>query len=347
MEDKRKIQIAENKFPLIESTEHNTFLQTTYTNYINFCESLCPNFFTGNNTEVQRNIIRNNFGLTDEDILSWGPRASRYQMTPECFAFFLHSAIYSAVEGYAAAELLTTERRNLLATSIAEHVTKMDELQEKAEEYSLAARRRFSERTPEKETKKGNKKHKSKKDKKKKKPQRDSDSDFIYQYDSNSDDLLDQTIDGLKQKAADEIVPTDNQYRQYVTFPTSSALKPAGFNVPHVDQSIVDVIMDTPVTKPVEIPPKPQEMQNIIQPQNIVTDSTKSSNKNKKSNKNLIQKVITGHKPTDVGPSRVRDILVYDVPVSWTPEEILKQLTLWENLLLCKRNNKENTRQFV
>ena len=87
--------------------------------------------------------------------------------------------------------------------------------------------------------------------------------------------------------------------------------------------------MDTPVTKPVEIPPKPQEMQNIIQPQNIVTDSTKSSNKNKKSNKNLIQKVITGHKPTDVGPSRVRDILVYDVPVSWTPEEILKQLTLW------------------
>ncbi|CAG8770060.1 22839_t:CDS:1, partial [Rhizophagus irregularis] len=29
----------------------------------------------------------------------------------------------------------------------------------------------------------------------------------------------------------------------------------------------------------------------------------------------------------------IRDILVYDVPVSLTPEEILQQLTLWEKTI--------------
>ncbi|PKC55592.1 hypothetical protein RhiirA1_429486, partial [Rhizophagus irregularis] len=38
---------------------------------------------------------------------------------------------------------------------------------------------------------------------------------------------------------------------------------------------------------------------------------------------------ITGHKPDDDGTSQIRNILVYDVPVSLTPEEILQQLTLW------------------
>ena len=43
----------------------------------------------------------------------------------------------------------------------------------------------------------------------------------------------------------------------------------------------------------------------------------------------MAQNVITGHKPTDEDTSRVRDILVYDVLVSLTPEDILKELTLW------------------
>ncbi|PKC52369.1 hypothetical protein RhiirA1_430251 [Rhizophagus irregularis] len=33
-----------------------------------------------------------------------------------------------------------------------------------------------------------------------------------------------------------------------------------------------------------------------------------------KSNKNIIQQVITGHKPDDNGILQIRDILVYDVP---------------------------------
>ncbi|EXX62921.1 hypothetical protein RirG_157200 [Rhizophagus irregularis DAOM 197198w] len=52
-----------------------------------------------------------------------------------------------------------------------------------------------------------------------------------------------------------------------------------------------------------------------------------------KSNKNIIQQVITGIKPDDNGILQIRDILVYDVPVSLTPEEILQQLTLWEKTI--------------
>ncbi|PKK69597.1 hypothetical protein RhiirC2_780804, partial [Rhizophagus irregularis] len=92
MEDKRNIQIAENKFPLIEGEEQQIFLRTTYINYLNFSEGLAAQFFTGRNIEVQRNILRENFGLTDEDINSWESRATRYQMTSESFAFFLHTA---------------------------------------------------------------------------------------------------------------------------------------------------------------------------------------------------------------------------------------------------------------
>ena len=44
------------------------------------------------------------------------------------------------------------------------------------------------------------------------------------------------------------------------------------------------------------VTPKPQPKQT---PEKSSTVLTKSSNKNKKSNKNLIEKVITGHKPTD------------------------------------------------
>ncbi|EXX53541.1 uncharacterized protein OCT59_011979 [Rhizophagus irregularis] len=193
MEDKRNIQIAENKFPLIEGTEQQNFLRTTYINYLNFSEGLAAQFFTGRNIEVQCNILRNNFSLTDEDINSWRSRASRYQMTPESFAFFLHTAIYSAVESYAAVKRLTADRRNMLATSIAEHVTSMDLKQQKIEKEIQKAKKHYSERSPKKEKSKTGIKHRSKKDKKKKKKaqRHDSDSDFTYQYGSDSDDLLD------------------------------------------------------------------------------------------------------------------------------------------------------------
>ncbi|CAB4492148.1 unnamed protein product [Rhizophagus irregularis] len=57
--------------------------------------------------------------------------------------------------------------------------------------------------------------------------------------------------------------------------------------------------------------PQPQLLQ---QPDNNLSNLTKSSNKKKKSNKNIIQQVITGHKPGDDGTSQVRDILVYNIP---------------------------------
>uniref|UniRef100_U9U205 Uncharacterized protein n=1 Tax=Rhizophagus irregularis (strain DAOM 181602 / DAOM 197198 / MUCL 43194) TaxID=747089 RepID=U9U205_RHIID len=126
------------------------------------------------------------------------------------------------------------------------------------------------------------------------------------------------------EKAADEIISID----QPIVDPMK--MIKSGINLdnsPNVDQSSkMEIVTDTPIMKQIEKTPM---LQAISQSQNIIMDLTKSSNKKKKSNKNLVQQVITGHIPTDDGTSRVRDILVYDILVSWTPEEILKQLTLW------------------
>ncbi|EXX57302.1 hypothetical protein GLOIN_2v1469660 [Rhizophagus irregularis DAOM 181602=DAOM 197198] len=114
----------------------------------------------------------------------------------------------------------------------------------------------------------------------------------------------------------------------------------------HVDQHID---MEISTVQPIsELDVTPQ-LQLVKQPVDNSSNLTKSSNKKKKSNKNIIQQVITGHKPDDDGTSRIRDILrlVYDIPVSLTPEEILQQLTLWERLFHYKQNNKRNTRQFI
>ncbi|PKY51803.1 hypothetical protein RhiirA4_407748, partial [Rhizophagus irregularis] len=107
------IKIAENNF-LTKEYEQEPFLIHTYQNYIQYCESLYSSFFKGRDTEVQRNIIRHNFGLNDEEITSWEGRASRYQMTPESFAFFLHVAMYSASEGFAAVEAKRLENNESL-----------------------------------------------------------------------------------------------------------------------------------------------------------------------------------------------------------------------------------------
>ncbi|CAB4373638.1 unnamed protein product [Rhizophagus irregularis] len=298
MEDKRNIQIAENKFPLIEGEEQQIFLRTTYINYLNFSEGLTAQFFTGRNIEVQRNILRENFGLTDENINSWESRATRYQMTSESFTFFLHTAMYSAAEGFAAAERSTAERRNMLATSIAEHVTSMNEKQQKIEEKIEKAKKR-SEDCASKKNKTKTGKNKSKKDKKKKRSRhQDSDSDFtnqygefLYEYGSDSDDLLDQTINELMDKAADEMIPKDQPFID----PIKSGINLD--NSTNVDQSSkMEIITDTPVMTQTDITPK---LQATPQSQNIITDSTKPSNKKKKSNKNLVKKAITGHTPTD------------------------------------------------
>ncbi|CAB4401864.1 unnamed protein product [Rhizophagus irregularis] len=206
MKDTRKIQIAENKFPMLIMGDENRFLKTTYFQYIQYCESLSASFFKGSSTEVQNNILKANFGLTNEDILSWENRASRYQMTPQSFSFFYM--------------LLCDDQNVNINRSIADV--------------------------------------------------------------SGSQSHVDQPFDM-------DITPVE---------PVSN----------------LDVTM-----------PQPQLLQ---QPDNNLSNLTKSSNKKKKSNKNIIQQVITGYKPGDDGTSQVRDILVYDIPVSWMPEEILQKLTL-------------------
>ncbi|EXX60553.1 hypothetical protein RirG_178850 [Rhizophagus irregularis DAOM 197198w] len=80
-----------------------------------------------------------------------------------------------------------------------------------------------------------------------------------------------------------------------------------------VNHLINKVISSNTVTQLVSDKSKSQLKQIL---EKSLTDLTKSSNKNNKLNKNLIEKVITGHKSTDDDTSKVRDILVYDVPVS-------------------------------
>ncbi|CAB4436734.1 unnamed protein product [Rhizophagus irregularis] len=234
MEASRKYPIAEHKFPYGSGDEYN-FLLKTYHNFIQHCESLFPSFFTGKNTEVQRNILRSNFDLTDEDISSWNERASRYNMSPESFTFFLHITISSAMD----------------------------------------------------------------------------DSDEI-------DDFLDKANE---DDAA--ITYSSDDRDSYINRPIATT---SGTQM-DVDHSMNTTTPSNTVVQ--SVPDKPQS-QLLQKPEKSITDSTKSSNKkNNKLNKYLIEKVITGHKPTDDDTSRVRDILVYDIPVSWTAEYILQQLMLW------------------
>ncbi|UZO05281.1 uncharacterized protein OCT59_025639 [Rhizophagus irregularis] len=64
----------------------------------------------------------------------------------------------------------------------------------------------------------------------------------------------------------------------------------------HVDQHID---MEISTVQPIsELDVTPQ-LQLVKQPVDNSSNLTKSSNKKKKSNKNIIQQVITGHKPDD------------------------------------------------
>ncbi|CAB4481002.1 unnamed protein product [Rhizophagus irregularis] len=99
MEDSKNIQMAKNRFPYGTDEEHR-FLHFTYTHYFQYYESLFTAFFSGLQVEVQNNILKANFGLSNEEILSWENRAAHYKMTPQSFSFFLHVAMYSASQGF-------------------------------------------------------------------------------------------------------------------------------------------------------------------------------------------------------------------------------------------------------
>ncbi|CAB4436722.1 unnamed protein product [Rhizophagus irregularis] len=257
MEASRKYPIAEHKFPYGSGDEYN-FLLKTYHNFIQHCESLFPSFFTGKNTEVQRNILRSNFDLTDEDISSWNERASRYNMSPESFTFFLHITISSAMDGFLA-------RKKELEVFV-DHVTK------------------HKEKTS-KKSKKNRQKNKSKKSKHRSSIDSDVDSDEI-------DDFLDKA----------------NEDDAAITY--SSDDRDSYINRPIATTSGTQMDVD--------------HSMNTTTPSNTVVQSVPD-----KPQSQLLQKPEKSHKPTDDDTSRVRDILVYDIPVSWTAEYILQQLMLW------------------
>ncbi|EXX63684.1 hypothetical protein RirG_150030 [Rhizophagus irregularis DAOM 197198w] len=137
---------------------------------------------------------------------------------------------------------------------------------------------------------------------------------FQPNLEADDDDLMDDDRDLNINRPIDK--SSDVQDR---TIAESSGTQP------NVDQSLLDHNLNTATPLIVDI----TQPQHVIQQENMDVDLTKSSKQKKKSNKNLVKNVITGHIPTDDDTSRVRDILVYDIPVSWTPEDILKELTLW------------------
>ncbi|CAB4375529.1 unnamed protein product [Rhizophagus irregularis] len=211
MEDSRNIQMAENRFPYGTDKEHR-FLHFTYTHYFQYYESLFTSFFSGPQVEVQNNILKANFGLSNEEILSWKNRATRYKMTPQ----------------------KRSERRKQMLHFVRKH---------------------------EEKSKKGKK---AKKNKKKKHQSEDSDSDVL----------------------------TD------VNVIINRSIVDASGSQSHVDQHID---MDISTVQPIsELDVTPQ-LQLVKQPVDNSSNLTKSSNKKKKSNKNIIQQVITGHKPDDNG----------------------------------------------
>ncbi|CAB4433490.1 unnamed protein product [Rhizophagus irregularis] len=295
MEDSRKIQIAKNnRFPILHGDENGFFLQA-YTYYIRYSESLFASFFTGRDTEVQRNILRNNFGLTDEDINSWTNRAGRYKMTAESFTLFLHVAMSAAMEGFKGV---------------------LEDVQEEQRRYIKEQKRYIKEL--ESNVKKlkadSSNQQKGKNSKKSKKKSRKGSNNFSDVSSDENDEII-------------KMVDDDNQISEDRDLNINRSIVAASGSQSNVDHSAnMDVTPIEPVVQSEVVKSTPQLKQI---PEKSPTDLTKPLNKNKRSNKNLIEKVITGHKPTDDDTSKVRDILVYDVPVSWTAEHILQQLTLW------------------
>ncbi|CAB4439651.1 unnamed protein product [Rhizophagus irregularis] len=200
-------------------------------------------------------------------------------MSSESFTLFLHIAMSSAMEGFRKANSYWQAKRT-------------KELGELDAQFQ-ALNRRVAKLS------KNSEKSKKKSKKNKKKSQQGSVT--------NSDISADE-IDEI-----DKMVDDNNLYSEDRDLNINWPIVAVSGSQSNVDHSVnMEVAPIEPVVQSDIEKSKPQLKQI---PEKSSTDLTKSSNKNKRSNKNLIEKVITGHKPTDDDTSKVRDILVYDVPI--------------------------------
>ncbi|CAB5345772.1 unnamed protein product [Rhizophagus irregularis] len=190
-------------------------------------------------------------------------------MTPESFTFFLHVAMYSASEGFAAVQAKKLEDDENLTMLLQQQIKKREELERQLEFL----------------------------------PRKELDYDaipFQPNLEADDDDLMDDDRDLNINRPIDKSFDVQDR-----TIAESSGTQP------NVDQSLLDHNLNTATPLIVDI----TQPQHVIQQENMDVDLTKSSKQKKKSNKNLVKNVITGHIPTDDDTSRVRDILVYDIPI--------------------------------
>ncbi|EXX53133.1 uncharacterized protein OCT59_025390 [Rhizophagus irregularis] len=314
------IKIAENNFQT-KVYEQEIYLVQVYQSFINYFESLASSFFTGRDTEVQCRIIQNNFSLNDKEINSWEGRASCYKMTPESFTFFLHIAMLSASEGLIAAEDQIQKRDETLSGALQQEISRQKEAE------------RLMELIPGSYKKSKSKKLKKSKKSKKKISKFQLDSSHHSESEGFDNDVITfeprGEVDSDNQMDDDRDLNIDRSISKTNVDQNRTIAELSGTQ-PNVDHSLMEITSVTITLLIIDVTPQPQQ---VTQQEITMTNLTKSSNKKKKSNKTLIQNVITGHTLTDDDASRVRDILVYDVLVSWTPEDILKELTLWEKTI--------------
>ncbi|RGB35339.1 hypothetical protein C1646_759418 [Rhizophagus diaphanus] len=135
----------------------------------------------------------------------------------------------------------------------------------------------------------------------------------------------------------------------------SMPIMPTPNPVPISQQELPDIVM-TPVDPPVT--PKISWKEEINNSTRVSTDkqvnnqSKKGNNNNQKkkspannSSKPAVIEVLTGYEvssPEEQG--RIRDIIVYDIPYTWSPEKISAELKLWGNLLSYQLKDSTNTK---
>ncbi|RGB21491.1 hypothetical protein C1646_787072 [Rhizophagus diaphanus] len=170
--------------------------------------------------------------------------------------------------------------------------------------------------------------HKSKKKNKKSKKSKKSKKRIIPESDNSDDGMIDNMGEILNKDSDDD---PENAYRDsFIDQEIEQTIVEDAGTQMSVDREITEITNSQMVIQS-------DDQQVILQSEDNLaksnTGQAKSSNKNKKPDKRILQKIITGHTPSEDDTSRVKDILVYDIPVSWTPEKILQQLTLWEKTI--------------
>ncbi|PKY56209.1 hypothetical protein RhiirA4_94978, partial [Rhizophagus irregularis] len=214
-------------------------------------------------------------------------------MSSESFTLFLHIAMSSAMEGFREADSHWQAKRT-------------KELKELDSQFEALNKRVGKLSKNSEKSKKKSKKNKNK---------------------SQQGSVINSDVSADENDEIDQMVDDNNLYSDDRDLNTNRSIVAASGSQSNADHfTNMEITPIEPVAQSDVVMPQPQ-LKTI--PEKSSTVLTKSSNKNKKSKNNLIEKVITGHKPADDDTSKVRDILVYDVPVSWTAEDILKQLTLW------------------